>query len=71
MASRLDSPAPEQLTGVKRGRGRSREPIEGTGWVASRECVQQEKPLDDGMTAGTSASDGTEVTCGQAAQKSR
>jgi hypothetical protein len=71
MESRLDSPAPERVAGVKRGRGRQREPIDWTGWVASPECVQQEKPLDDGMTAGTSASNRTEVTWSQAAEKSR
>ncbi len=71
MDSRLDSPAPERIGGVKRGRGREGEPSEWTGWAFRPKCESEANPALRSMTAETSRGNPAEVTGPQAAQKSR
>ena len=71
MASRHESPAPEDIGGVKRGRGEGGEPSEWTGWASHAKNELLERPEFRRLTLGTSPRKRAEVTEPWAAQKSR
>jgi hypothetical protein len=66
----VESPAPESVIGVKRGRGREGEPSKWTGWVSRPKCVIEGNPGHRSMTAGPGVRKHAEVIGPQAAEKS-